>query len=727
MRRRLSTGALAQRSARHPWLTIGAWGAALVAAVFLIATFLGDALTTEADVTSKPESRAAELLVEERMPSAADEPDEVLVVRSAEHSVDDPAFRARIETLLAEAAQYGARPTASYYADGDKSLVSADRDTMAVPLAFSDDSDENVEGVVDLVSGARGEGGFETAMTGSLTADLDFNTAAEEDLQRGEMFGIGIALIVLLLVFGAVVASLLPILLALVSIVVALGVTALIGAGFELSFFVVNMLVMMGLAVGIDYSLFVVSRYREERGKGVEKMEAITASGLTASRAVFFSGITVVLALVGMFLVPSTIFRSLAVGAIVVVLVAVAAALTLLPAVLRLVGDRIDALRIPFVRRPAEGGFWARVARAVMRRPVVSLVASVAVLVAATVPFAGINTGFAGVSTLPASFESKRGYELLAEELGYGTAPAEIVIDGDIGTSAVQAGIDRLETSLASEEGFGRPELEVNDAGNLAVLTVLLDGDESSNQATESVATLRDDLVPDAFAGVPAEVLVGGGTAENVDFFAITDRYLPIVVAFVLGLSFLLLAVAFRSLVVPATSILMNLLSVGAAFGLLVLVFQEGIGAGLFGFEQVETIEAWIPLFLFTVLFGLSMDYHVFLLSRIRERYDQTGDNTGSIAFGVATTARIITGAALIMVAVFGGFAAGQLVMFQQMGFGLGVAVLLDATIVRSVLVPATMRLLGDRNWYLPRRLEWLPDLRIEAPRANPAREHGSS
>jgi putative drug exporter of the RND superfamily len=727
MRRRLSTGALAQRSARHPWLTIGAWGAALVAAVFLIGTFLGDALTTEADVTSKPESRAAELLVEERMPSAADEPDEVLVVRSAEHSVDDPAFRARIETLLAEAAQYGARPTASYYADGDKSLVSADRDTMAVPLAFSDDSDENVEGVVDLVSGARGEGGFETAMTGSLTADLDFNTAAEEDLQRGEMFGIGIALIVLLLVFGAVVASLLPILLALVSIVVALGVTALIGAGFELSFFVVNMLVMMGLAVGIDYSLFVVSRYREERGKGVEKMEAITASGLTASRAVFFSGITVVLALVGMFLVPSTIFRSLAVGAIVVVLVAVAAALTLLPAVLRLVGDRIDALRIPFVRRPGEGGFWARVARAVMRRPVVSLVASVAILVAATVPFAGINTGFAGVSTLPASFESKRGYELLAEELGYGTAPAEIVIDGDIGTSAVQAGIDRLETSLASEEGFGRPELEVNDAGNLAVLTVLLDGDESSNQATESVATLRDDLVPDAFAGVPAEVLVGGGTAENVDFFAITDRYLPIVVAFVLGLSFLLLAVAFRSLVVPATSILMNLLSVGAAFGLLVLVFQEGIGAGLFGFEQVETIEAWIPLFLFTVLFGLSMDYHVFLLSRIRERYDQTGDNTGSIAFGVATTARIITGAALIMVAVFGGFAAGQLVMFQQMGFGLGVAVLLDATIVRSVLVPATMRLLGDRNWYLPRRLEWLPDLRIEAPRANPAREHGSS
>ncbi len=215
-------------------------------------------------------------------------------------------------------------------------------------------------------------------------------------------------------------------------------------------------------------------------------------------------------------------------------------------------------------------------------------------------------------------------------------------------------------------------------------------------------------------------MLVGGETAENVDFFDMTNAYLPIVIAFVLGLSFLLLAVAFRSIVVPATSIVMNLLSVGAAYGLLVLVFQKGIGAELLGFQQVEAIEAWLPLFLFSVLFGLSMDYHVFLLSRIRERYDQTGDTRGAIAFGVASTGRIITGAALIMVAVFGGFAAGELVMFQQMGFGLGVAVLLDATIVRSVLVPATMRLLGDRNWYLPRKLEWLPDLRVEA--AEPSR-----
>ena len=717
MTRRLSPGALARRSARRPWRTIAAWLGVLVVSVVLIANFLGDALTTDADVTNTPESKAAELLVEERMPDAAGDPDEVLVVRSAERSVDDPAFRAHVESLVAQAGALGAKPTASYYADGDESLVSQDRDTTAVPLTLSDDSDEVVERLVETVVGAGREDGFETAITGPLTADVDFNTAAEEDLQRGEMFGIGIALIVLLVVFGAVVASLVPILLALVSIVVGLGLTALIGTGFQLSFFVVNMLVMMGLAVGIDYALFVVSRYREERDRGLEKLDAITASGSTASRAVFFSGVTVVLALVGMFLIPSTIFRSLAVGAIIVVVVTVAAALTLLPAVLGLLGDRIDAVKLPFARRRTEGGIWTRIAQAVMRRPVVSLVASVAVLIAAAVPFVGINTGFAGVSTLPDSFESKRGFAVLDEEFGYGTAPAEIVIDGDIASPQVQAGIERLEASLASDPAFGRPELSVNDAGDLAVMTVLLAGDDASSAATDGVATLRDDYVPDAFTGVPAEVLVGGDAAENVDFFTITDRYLPIVIGFVLALSFVLLAIAFRSLVVPATSILMNLLSVGAAFGLLVLVFQEGVGASLFGFDQVDTIEAWIPLFLFTVLFGLSMDYHVFLLSRIREHYDQTGDNTASVAFGVSSTARLITGAALIMVAVFGGFAAGQLVMFEQMGFGLGVAVLLDATIVRSVLVPATMRLLGDRNWYLPRRLEWLPDLRIETAR----------
>jgi RND superfamily putative drug exporter len=717
----LSTAELARRSARRPWLTIGLWLAALVVAGGLVAGFLGDALTTDDDFTGTPESKAAELLLAERLPAGeADTTDEVVIVRSTEHTVDDPEFRAVVDALIAQGQSLGVASYESYYEIGDEALVSADRDTTVIPLTLADTSDENVERLVAAVTAQNGDESFETAITGVYSADADFRRVAEQDLQKGELIGIGVALAVLLVVFGAFVASLVPVVLAVVSIAVALGLTALVGQAFELSFFVVNMLVMMGLAVGIDYALFIVSRFREERARGREKVDAIAAAGSTASRAVFFSGITVVLALVGMLLVPQTIFRSLAIGAILVVLVSLLAALTLLPAILRLLGDRVDALRLPFLpTRVADGrrGFWASVARRVMKRPVVSLVAGVAVLVAAAVPFAGINTGFAGVETLPDSFESKQGFEILDEEFGYGeTLPAEIVIDGRISGEAVQDGLTRLRESLAADAAFGPAEgLVVNDAGDLALLRVPLAGDAASAEATDAIRALRDDYIPEAFAGVPADVLVGGETAGNVDFFAITSDYLPIVIAFVLGLSFVLLAVAFRSIVVPATSIVMNLLSVGAAYGLLVLVFQEGIGAGLFGFEQVDTVEAWIPLFLFTVLFGLSMDYQVFLLSRIRERFDRTGDNTDAVTFGVGTTARIITGAALIMVAVFGGFAAGELVMFQQMGFGLGVAVLLDATIVRSVLVPATMRLLGRWNWYLPRRLEWLPRFGIEA------------
>jgi RND superfamily putative drug exporter len=724
MRTWLSTRHLARKSAEHPWRTIGAWVAALVAAGVLIVAFLGDALTTDDDFTGTPESKAAELLVEERLP-ARDGVNEVLVVRGQGLSVDDPAFEQHVAALVASVTPLGVADIETYYESGDESLVSDDRDTTLVPIVLADTSDENVDELVETVTTGNQTAGFETVITGEYSADADFRHAADEDLQTGELFGIGAALVVLLLVFGAVVASLVPVVLAIVSIAVALGLTALVGQAFELSFFVVNMLVMMGLAVGIDYALFVVSRFREERGQGREKLDAIAAAGGTATRAVFVSGVTVVLALIGMFLVPSTIFRSLAIGAVLVVLVAVVAAMTLLPAVLSLLGDRVDALRLPFFgRRQAEAGrgFWASVARGVMKRPGMSLAAAVALLVAAAIPFFGINTGFAGISTLPDSFESKQGFLVLDEEFGYGeSAPAEVVIDGDIGSEPVAAAIERLEQRIAGDSAFGPPsELQTSDAGELGLLTVPLSGDTASDEATQAVETLRETYIPDAFGGVDAEVLVGGETAGNVDFFDMASSYLPIVIAFVLGLSFLLLAVAFRSLVIPATSIVMNLLSVGAAYGLLVLVFQEGVGAELLGFQQVEAIEAWLPLFLFSVLFGLSMDYHVFLLSRIREHYDQTGDTTGAIAFGVASTGRIITGAALIMVAVFGGFAAGELVMFQQMGFGLGVAVLLDATIVRGVLVPATMRLLGDRNWYLPRRLEWLPDLRVEA--AEPSR-----
>ena len=307
---------------------------------------------------------------------------------------------------------------------------------------------------------------------------------------------------------------------------------------------------------------------------------------------------------------------------------------------------------------------------------------------------------------------------ILDEEFSAGEAtPAEIVIDGDIDSPAVQSGVEILKLALAADEAFGAPRpLAVNEARDLAVLTVPVEGDAVSTTAQDAIKRLRGTYIPAAFGNAPgATVLVTGETAFNLDFFKIADNAAYVVFPFVLGVSFLLLLVVFRSIIVPIKAIILNLLAVGATYGLLVLIFQKGVANEVFGFQQAETIEAWIPIFLFAVLFGLSMDYHVFLLSRIRERFDQTHDNTESVAFGIRSTGRLITGAALIMVAVFWGFAAGDLVGLQQMGFGLGIAVLLDATIVRMVLVPAAMRLLGDWNWYLPSWLGWLPDLRVEA------------
>jgi hypothetical protein len=315
-----------------------------------------------------------------------------------------------------------------------------------------------------------------------------------------------------------------------------------------------------------------------------------------------------------------------------------------------------------------------------------------------------MQTGFAGITTLPDAFASKRGATIVAEEFPTaGVDPVRVVIRG--GTDEpVRAGLERLRGSLPADGVLGTPgEPAVAPDGRVIAVSVPIRGDVNSAEAYDAVRDLRSELVPAAFAGTDAEVLVTGETAEGVDYFALLDRWLPIVFTFVLGLSFVLLTLAFRSVVVPAVAIVLNLLSVGAAYGLLVLVFQEGVGADLLGFRQVDAIEAWVPLFLFSVLFGLSMDYQVFLLSRIREHYRRTGSNDAAVAFGISSTARLITGAALIIIAVFAGFAAGELVMFQQMGFGVAVALLVDATLIRSVLVPAAMTLLGERNWYLPR------------------------
>ena len=505
----------------------------------------------------------------------------------------------------------------------------------------------------------------------------------------------------------------------------AIGVTALFGQIWSFSFFVTNIITMIGLAVGIDYALFIVQRYREEYAKGKDVVEAIAKAGSTASRAVMFSGATVVIALLGMLLIPQNIYRSIAFGSIVVVIFAVLGALTLLPAVLKLLGPKINRLSIPGLRRQSspedDSGFWAAIARGVMGRPVFSLVLSVGVLVALAIPATTIKAGLAGVETMPEDSQARQAFELLTADFSAGlSAPAEVVIDR-IGAdqAGVDAGIETLLGQIEADEDFDFATVETNDAGDLTLVSISLASAADGDAGYEAIRRLRTDYVEPNFAGTDAAVYVAGRTTEAVDMFDLISTYTPIVFAFVLGLSFLLLMVVFRSIVVPIKAIFMNLLSVGATYGMLALVFQHGVGADLLGFTQVEAIEAWLPLMLFAILFGLSMDYHVFLLSRIRERYNETGDNTASVAYGVRSTAAVITGAALIMVAVFGGFALGDNASLQQMGFGLGFAILLDATIIRSVVVPASMTLLGDWNWYLPSWLQWLPHLSIEGARAD--------
>jgi RND superfamily putative drug exporter len=714
------TERLARASSRRPWLVVGLWLIVILTSVVLVAMFL--AFEGEAEITKQTETKQAERILDEGFPEEAASGQaisEVVVLRAEDGKVEAAAARARVAALADELRARGATRVVTY--GENRRLVSQDRDATVLLVALGRDGEDDVDGVVDAVQRLDDEPGYAAAVTGSLTADADEDAASLEDLKKGELFfGAPVALVILLLVFGAVVAGLVPLMLAIVSILVALALVALLAQAYDLSVFTQNMLIGMGLALGIDYSLFILSRYREERLQGREKLDAIATAGATASRAVLFSGIAFVLAMLGLVLVPSTIFRSLAAGAILVGIVSLIAALTLLPAILALLGDRVNALRIPVFGRAAEqagreGRLWGAIVHAVMRRPVVSLVLSAGLLLALAAPVLALDTGTSGAATLPDRFESKQGYLLLREEFPReSTEPVEIAVAGHVETPAVKAGLDLLEQELARRPIFGQPVVEANEAGTVARVTVPIAGNPDGERAIEAVRDLRRDAVPRAFAGVDAQVYVGGDTAEEFDYHDTVNFWIPRVLLFVLGLSFLLLTLAFRSIVVPATAIAMNLLSVGAAYGLLVLVFQKGVGNELLGLRQAETIDAWVPLFLFAVLFGLSMDYQVFLLSRIRERHSRTGDNDAAISFGVGSTARLITGAALIIIAVFWGFATGDTIAFQQMGFGVAVALLIDATIVRCVLVPAAMKLLGRRNWYLPPWLGWLPDVHVE-------------
>jgi RND superfamily putative drug exporter len=738
----LSTAGLARASAQHPWRVLGIWLLVLVLAGIASRDLT---LTNQYTLTNKPESIRADDLLNGRL-RPNDPVTETVIVRSSTQTVDDPAFKAKVEqTTDALTAMTGVVSSATNYyqeearvAPDAAGLVSADRHITLIPVTLTGTIDEAVkhgDAYMNTINGLGGNG-FEVLSVGDVSNDHVYGTMVTKDLARGEEIGVPIALLVLIVVFGALVAALLPLALAIVAIVTATGLTALVGHAIELNTIVPEIISMIGLAVGIDYSLFIIGRYREEIRNGLPKQEAISIAGGTASKAVLFSGITVVFALLGMLLVPLNVFRSIGLGAILVVLSALAAMLTLVPAFLRLIGNGIDwprrsrkdapsadnsALGAPLGPQDT-GGFWGMISRVVLAHPVAFAIIPVILLAALAFPALDLKRGEAGVSTLPPS-EVKTAYEILAQDFSAGViSPVAIVVDGKQSDPQVQAAVNSLVQQLQTDSAFDGqpPTVEWDKNGDLALIQATLKSDPNSSPAYAAVKRLRASVIPTTFAGTGAHVYVTGQTAGTVDYLRGVDKAIPLVFVFVLGLSFVLLLLAFRSLVVPAVAIVLNLLSVGAAYGLLVLVFQKGYGDELLGFQRTPEVEAWLPVFLFSILFGLSMDYHVFLLSRIREHYDYTQRNAESVAVGLRRTARIITGAALIMVVVFSSFATGSLVTLQETGFGLAVAILLDATIVRTLLVPAVMKLLGDYNWYLPRWLTWLPDVRIEgavAPR----------
>jgi len=753
---KLNPETLARASSRHAWRTVGVWAVILILGFGASGVLLSKALTTDFDFTNNPEAVRAQTLLQQKQ-LEQDVTPETFVMAGSQGATTDPAFTAKVNAALTDIRALDPSvvlqvPSQFPLSPADKSnpqvaalgpFSSEDGTAVLFNVILVKDSDQTatiVDGL-DSIQAKYSAGDTHFYMLGEPTSTADFKKISEDDLKKGETIGVVVAIIVLLIVFGSLIAGVTPIIMGIFAIGVAFGVVGLLGEVWRWSFFVPNLMTMLGLAVGIDYSLFIVSRYREERRRGRDNLEAIGMSGATANRAVFFSGFTVVIALAGMLLVPTTIFRGLAGGAIIVVLISVALSMTLLPALMALFSDRLVKPGFIFGRgRTLEqgraGGFWDRESRSVMKRPWVYLIITASFLILLSVPYwaqsradgvgRGMKKGFSGIEAIPDGIPTKDAFNVLVakfpKESG-AQSTAQVVIPGAATDPTISSQIRALDTAVASNPAFATPQPpQTSQDGTVTLVAIPFAGeatDSQSQAAVDAVTALRDQYVPQAF-GQSSGVLVGGDTALTKDFFDISDRYTPIVILLVLGLSFILLTVVFRSIVVPAKAIVMNLLSVGAAYGLITLIFQQGGPswaksiADALNFTQVQAIESWLPLFLFSILFGLSMDYQVFLLSRIREEYDKTSDNSEAVAYGLRTTGGIITGAAVIMVAVFAAFASGRIAALQEMGFGLAVAVFLDATIVRSILVPSAMKLLGDRNWYLPKWLQWLPKVDVE-------------
>ncbi|MGH2994419.1 MAG: MMPL family transporter, partial [Solirubrobacterales bacterium] len=466
----------------------------------------------------------------------------------------------------------------------------------------------------------------------------------------------------------------------------------------------------------VDYSMFYLRREREERARGASEEAALETAAATSGRAVLVSGITVAVAMAGMYFAGASTFESFASGTILVVAIAVIGSLTVLPAVLSKLGDRVNRARVPFLTPPQdrvkrESRLWNAVLNPVLRRPGIAAALATAVLLVMAIPVLGLKMSVPGIDSLPQDLQVIQTYDRIQEAFPGNQIPAEVVIErGDASEQEVASAVRDLRPETSRSDLFEQPlTVDVSPDRSATLVEVPIAGDGSDDTSYTALAELRDRVIPETVGQRGLDANVTGFTAGSEDFNQLMEDRVPIVFGFVFLMAFALLLVTFRSLVIPLKAILLNLLSVGAAYGVVIWIFQEGHLESLLGFESTGAVTSWLPLFLFVVLFGLSMDYHVFILSRVREAYDRGMPTAEAVSHGIKTTASVVTAAAVVMIAVFSIFATLSAVEFKQFGVGLGVAILIDATIVRGVLLPAFMKLLGDWNWYLPRSLEWLP------------------
>ena len=607
-------------------------------------------------------------------------------------------------------------------------LHSADRHAALVRFEVSDVDEQAtalVEPVLDAVAAVeQRHPGFRVEQFGAASAQLALEESVGRDFTRAEYTAIPLTLIILVVVFGAFVAAAVPLLVGLTSVIAALGLLAVVShlvAVEEATSFVV---LLVGLAVGVDYSLFYLKREREERAAGKGSEAALAAAAATSGRAVLISGLTVIAALAGMFFGGSGGWTAVAIGAILVVAIAVAGSLTVLPAILAWLGDRVERGRVPLLPRGRETRVWGAVLDRVLRRPALSAALAAGLLVLLAAPALAMRQTDGGIGDAPRSLPIMGTYERIQQAFPGGPLPAVVAIEaGDVTAPAVREGIARLRTEAVATGLMGDSiTVRMSPNRHVALISIPLAGAGTDDASVRALEALRDEVIPSTVGSVAGvEAAVTGQTAVSEDARALMAERMPLAIGFVLVLAFALLLVAFRSVVIAVQAVALNLLSVGAAYGMLVAVFQWGWGEEVLGFESAGAITAGLPLFMFVILFGLSMDYHVFILSRVREAYDRGMPTADAVAHGIRSTAGVVTAAALVMVAVFSIFVTLSLPVMKQLGFGLAAAILIDATIVRAVLLPATMKLLGGWNWYLPSWLRWLPRLEHEQLAREPA------